>query len=551
VPIVTSTFDNMSSATLGLALRADRLSSEQLRYLSLLPQLLTRVGVIENGKPVSFDEMSERMRNEILNLTAYFSTNPRTERVELVVRGAGLGEVESRRAVEWMNLVLHHPDWRPENLARIRDVVDQTLSALRNTTQGSEESWVNNPATAYRMQSNAAYLAADSFMTRSHNALRLRWLLKEAPAADRETLTRHFNDLAKSGRTREQLKAVLAGTAPHPILAEAYKDLDLTLIEIPDDSLDRDWAYLVGALRDDLFVPPATTLKALDDLRQSLLKRANARMFFVASSANQKVLSANLEKLASSLNGGASAASRPPVTPVVDTRLRERQPEAKNPIHVGLLAPNMKGGVIITSVPSAHYSDAGDRSKQLDYLTSRLYAGYGAHGIFLKTLAAGLAYSNGIRASVGGARSGYYAERTPEIPQTVGFVVNTIKTAQKDPRLGDYAVAQVFGESRAGLPYEARAEGIASDLADDQPPDQVRKFRQSILELRKDSSLSDQLFSRKDAVYARLLPGYTSGAEVPGGIYFAIGADKQLEAWDRYLGGGKLWRLYPRDFWMP
>src|SRR6185295_4321585 len=132
----------------------------------------------------------------ILRLDASFSTNPRTERVELAVRGAGLGADEAKRAIGWMRLVLEHPDWRVENLPRLRDVVDQAVSNFRNTMQGSEESWVNNPTTAYRMQSNPAYLAADSFLTRAHNALRLRWLLKEAPAADREALGQWFAKLA-------------------------------------------------------------------------------------------------------------------------------------------------------------------------------------------------------------------------------------------------------------------------------------------------------------------------------------------------------------------
>jgi hypothetical protein len=149
-------------------------------------------------------------------------------------------------------------------------------------------------------------------------------------------------------------------------------------------------------------------------------------------------------------------------------------------------------------------------------------------------------------------RNGYYAERTPEIPQTVKFVIDTLKDAERDPRLADYAVAQVFGENRAAGTYESRAEGIANDLADNQPPDQVRRFRASILELRKDPELGNKLFDRKDAVYARVLPGYDPKlADVPGAIYFTIGPDKQLDAWDAYLGGKKLVKLYPRDYWMP
>ena len=557
VPVVTSTFDNMSSATLGLNLRADAASREQLRYLSLLPMLLTRVGVIENGKPVSYEEMSERLRKEILRLDAYFSTNPRTERVELVVRGAGIGETEAKRAIDWMSLVLHHPDWRPENLARIRDVVDQILSGLRNTMQGSEESWVNNPANAYRMQTNPVYLSADSFLTRGHNALRLRWLLRDVPAdADRAALDQWFTETAAKTGTRADLKAYLA-TATHPIAKEVAKDLDLTLIEIPDGSLASDWAYLVNAIKSDLYTPPAQTLASIDALRKALLSRGNARMWFVSSTALQKSLASSVNTLASSLSASGAAAASAAGARHVDVRLLARMPEAKGPVYVGLLAPNMKGGVIITSVPSAHFADAGDKAKQLDYLASRLHSGYGAHGVFLKTLANGLAYSNGLRGTVQAGRVGYYAERTPEIPQTVKFVVDTLKSAERDPRLGDYAVAQVFGETRAASTYETRAEGMANDLADNQTPDQVRRFRASILELRKDPNLGNTLFDRKDAVYGRMLPGYNvKGSSVPNAIYFAIGPDKQLDAWEAYLKNAegaetKLWKLYPRDFWMP
>jgi Zn-dependent M16 (insulinase) family peptidase len=161
VPLVASRFDSMTGAFTGIALRLDGVPREELRYVSLLPQLLATVGVIENGRPVPYEEMSERLRKEILALTPAFSTNTRTGRVELVLRGSGIGLEESRRALDWMTLVLHHPDWRPENLARIRDVVDQQLAALRNTVQRPEEYWVNDPANAYRMQRHPPHLAAD------------------------------------------------------------------------------------------------------------------------------------------------------------------------------------------------------------------------------------------------------------------------------------------------------------------------------------------------------------------------------------------------------
>ena len=310
-------------------------------------------------------------------------------------------------------------------------------------------------------------------------------------------------------------------------------------------------------MRDDLLTPPSQALAALDALRTALLRRGNARMFLVSSTAIQKALAPSVDTLATSLQSGAASSQLAGNSRLIDARLLSREPSATTPVYVGLIAPNMKNGVIITSVPGAHFADFGNREKQLDYLASRLHAGYGAHGIFLKTLANGLAYSNGLRASVQSGRMGYYAERTPEIPQTVKFVVDTLKNADRDPSLADYTIAQVFGESRAAATYENRAENMAIDLADNQPPDQVRKFRQSILELRKDPELGNKLFDRKDAVYGRLLPGYNvKGKDVAGAVYFTIGPDKQQDAWESYLRGAegaetKLFRLYARDFWMP
>jgi len=577
VPMVASTFENLTSATTGIALRLDTLPPDDYRYLALLPNLLTRVGVIENGKPVSFDEMTERLRNEILSLNASYSTNPRTTRAELVVRGAGNDLAESKRAIEWMRLVLEHPDWRVENLARIRDAVDQSLSQLRNTMQGAEEQWVQNPAEAWRRQDSALLLATNSFLTRSHNALRLRWMLKEAPAGDRDAINAYLTSLASAKASRSDLKALIAaatsgkGTAPDSLQAyatsyaqlspgakaiasDALRDLDLTLVEIPDASLAADWAQLVTDMRDDLAIPPADALAKLDAVRKRILHTGNARMFMAASTLTQKALEAPIAGLINALDPSPVSRVMIKGQNLVEARLRQRGAITDPPAFVGLLAPNMNGGVVITSTPGASYADFNDREKQLDFLASRLFAGAGAHGIFLKTIGAGLAYSNGLRGSISGGRTGYYAERTPELPQTIRFVIAELRGAPRDPSLADYTIAQAFGELRGAGAYESRAESMAADLADGQTPDEVRKFRQSILTLRNDPNLGNLLFDRKDRVLSASLPGYdgASWKPVADATYFVIGPDKQLDAYERYLQtfGGSLVRLYPRDFWM-
>jgi Zn-dependent M16 (insulinase) family peptidase len=566
VPFFASHFENMSSGTLGLALRLDGVPRARLRYVGLLASLLSRVGVIEDGRPVSYEEMTQRLRREILSLNASISSNPRTERVELVVRGAGLGPDEMRRALKWMGLVLQSPDWRPENLARIRDLVDQSLSGLRSTMQGSEESWVQNPQLAYWRQRNPVLLATSSFLTTTHDALRIKWLLKDAEPEDAKAVAALLDELAALGKNtpRAELKARLAraetldklSPKAREIAADALKDLDLALIDVPDDSLAVDWAYLCTALRDDLLTPAGDVLAALQDVRKALLKTGGARLFFVGSTALDKAIAPDVARLVAGFERGPAPTLASRDVPLVDARLRERDPRATRPVHLALFTSAKPGGVILTSVPSAHYSDAGDREKMLDYLAASLYSGSGSHGIFLKTIGAGLAYSNGVRASATTGRLAYYAERTPEVSQTVRFVIDELKKTPPESGLADYVVAQVFA-SRASGSYENRAEAMANDLVDGQSPDTVRKFREAVLTLRREPDFVRHLLERKDAVYARALPGYgVKTGDLGDGFDFVIGPEKQLASWQSYLeeSEGKdtrVYRLYGRDFWMP
>lgn len=187
----------------------------------------------------------------------------------------------------------------------------------------------------------------------------------------------------------------------------------------------------------------------------------------------------------------------------------------------------------------------------------RLYAGGGAHGIFIKTWGAELAYSSGFRGSPAIGRMGYYAERTPELPQTLSFVINELKKAEPDPGLVEYSIAGAFGAFRSASPYEVRGESMANDIADGLTPEVIRRFRQAILSLRQDPKLADDLFKRMAAVYARLLPGLgVKAGDVAGGIYYVIGPEKQLSAYEEYLKtvegpGVRVYRIYPRDYWMP
>lgn len=167
-----------------------------------------------------------------------------------------------------------------------------------------------------------------------------------------------------------------------------------------------------------------------------------------------------------------------------------------------------------------------------------------------------MAYSNGLGGSPTNGRTSYYAERTPELPQTLRFVIDELKKAPRDPELVEYAIAQAFGEFRSASGYEARGESMAADVADELKPEQVRAFRQAVLGLRKSPNLYDELYTRMGPTYARVLPGYDPQLKnVPGAVYFVVGPEKQFAAYEAYLKSSlgpdtRLYRLYPRDFWL-
>ena len=338
------------------------------------------------------------------------------------------------------------------------------------------------------------------------------------------------------------------------LAADAAHDLESLLAEIPDDSLAADWAALCTEMRRDLEAGPEKTLAALEAVRRSIANTGGARMFLIASPASEQALAPAIEGFPKLLGDAriAKAAYRPGRR--IEERLRARNPEATRPVFVGLVNPNTQGGVFLNSAPGASYADTNPDAL-LDFLASLLYAGHGAHGLFMKTWSAGLAYSNGIRVRPLEARVNYYAERTPLLPQTMEFVIGELNKAEPDPSLADYAIAGAFDGTRSALPYEARGEAMADDLADGLTPEVVTRFHRAILDLRRRPDLTQELFRRMPRVYARVLPGLgTAGKDAAGAVQFVIGPEKQLAAYEQYLEKAEgpethLFRLYPRDFW--
>jgi Zn-dependent M16 (insulinase) family peptidase len=562
IPALTASFDSMTSARVGLAFRVDAVAEDDLFYLALLPGLMSDAGIHEDGVTIPADEMTERLRREILDLDVGYTSNLRTGRLELVVEGAGNDLDESRAALEWMARVMFAPDWRADNLPRLRDLVDQALTRTRQAMQGAEETWVEGPRDVYWRQAWLPLLHTESVLTQAHDLFRLRWMLADGGSGGVAEETRQLLDriakASKDGRAKLAARAakgfteLKASPEARKILVEVGKDLAAMLPDIPDASLAADWVALIGEIKAGLAAGPAAALDGLARARAAILAAGNARAYLIGSSRTEEALLPGVGSLIGRLGTKAPVRQQYTERAFIDERLAQHSRGA--PVFVGLVDPNTQSGVFLNLAPGTSYLDT-DEDALLDFLTANLYAGHGAHSMFMKTWAAGLAYSNGLHRMPSIGRIEYYAERCPALPQTLRFVIGELEKAEVDPNIAAYAISGAYA-SRVADSYEDRARAMAEDLVDGVTPEVVRAFRTKLAALRTRDDLAPTLFGRMKAVYGKVLPGYAGkAADVEDGVFFVIGPDAQLDAYQEYLKTAEgsdaiLHRLYPRDYWV-
>ncbi|MEZ5359381.1 MAG: insulinase family protein [Candidatus Zixiibacteriota bacterium] len=582
VPLVASTFNSMTSLSFGIALNLRVVPQDKLIYVPLLSDLITEVGVHKDGEVVTFAELDDRLKNEVLGLGGYISSNPTTGRVELMVEGSGSNPEENIRAVDWMQAGLFSPYLDEANLQRIRDVVDDNIQSYRNRMSRSEESWVQGPANSYRYQNDPLLLAGYCFLTQEHFMHRIKWRLMSVDNSDVSTEVQSlFDELASgaAGKSKDALVAfadTFTSTDPashtagsfgafarhyldasadaQDIIIEALGDLAATMPTIPEDNADGDWAYLCTQMKNDLLVKPEKVLQEISETLALLRHKDNARMYVVSSEANRKDILPRFESFVAAMDAAPAVPATYAEAPVVLDRVKSRSDLKEPPTYVGLINDNTRNGVFVYTADCANLSTT-DPSMLLDYVAARLYGGGGAHSMFMKTWSAGLAYSNGLRSSETSGRIVYYAERCPDLATTMRFVVNELENAPRDPKLAEYAIAQAFVGNRGSNSYESRAVSMANNLADGITPDLVSGFRQRILQLRSTENLYDQLHDRMKFIYGKVLIGYGGDLkDNSDGNYFIIGPPSQFESLSKYIesteGKQEVYQLYPRDFWI-
>jgi len=579
VPVVASTFEGMKSATIGLALRIESVPEEMLPYLALLPRLMRDVGVLRDGEPIPYQEVEDRLRREVLGVDAGFDVRFPKERAELVLEASGNDVDETRRALGWVRDFLLHPDWRPENLPRVRDVVTEQMKRQHDTMTGVEEQWLTTAAAAVWRQDEPVLAHTGSFLTRAHDAFRLSWMLDGG--ADVRGFVPFLRSLAAAGAKGDRaslgrLAAVLAGAdakaaplpgglagyvaaaralppAARPHVEKAGHDLGELLADVPDASLARDWAELCGQMADGAASPPAGALTSIAKTLAAVRHANVARVWMVGSSRHQAAIHSDLERLLGALDPAPAPHVELAPGGRVAARARARGAAAADAPFVALINPNKTNASLVHAARGVTYDDPTDAAL-VDYLAANVFNGTGGHALFKRIWGAGLAYSGYAWTSPHAGRVELYSDRCADVAGLLRFVDGEVRRAPADPRFVDYAVTTAFWSRVAGT-YESRARDMADDRISGSTPEQVRAFRRRLLALRSRPDLGEVLHARLAPVFASLVPSLAPGtAPPPGTTFFVVGAEAQVAAYERELRsalgeGTTVLRAYPRDFW--
>ena len=480
--------------------------------------------------------MSERIRKEILSLSRPTSArNPKTGRVELVVRGAGNDAVEAGKAIDWMRLVL----LSMRTGGRRTSPGCATSSIRRSATYGARCRTPKRTGCAAIASVLAAgqlrcSCATTSFLTADAQCAAAALDAEGRRPAERDAAAAALTEPGAAStrcarRCGHGSPSFEAGT--DPLLADAAKDLDITLNDIPDSSLAADWPALCREMASDLSLGPAQTLATLTEVRQLVLR---VRMRGSSRSAPRQP--ANARTGAPGLAGSSRAhrLQRRPIRRLVlvTTRLLERDPAAMRP---GLrrLAESEFPERRVSQQRAAGRMGRHQPRQTAGYLAVSLYGGGGGHSVFSKTIGAGLAVQQWPGRASREGRVGYYAERTPGA------------AADDEVRGGGAAeneARRVAGglRDRAGLWRDAFGVSVSKRAArrwrptspTDWRPTSSGRFHSGVLALRSTPNLANELHRRMGPAVAGAARQWARGtSDVEGGDLLRHRAGKQFAAW--------------------
>ena len=556
VPLVRTHFDSTVFTDASLAFDLRGLPAADAEVLPLLSAIDDLGVTTREGEVLDYAATEERVRASVYSVGLGLSLNARTRRAELVLGGTASSPEEIGRLAGWIDTYLHRARLDPSVRGRLVDVVRGRILALRGLFQTDPDSWAGQVADVIDHEDQPFYLAVHSPFTSLYYLQRWRWRLEDPAPEGRDRLRASLDQVAAAvaAGDRAALARQLAG-----LTGDLGEQLRFELDHLPPDTWARDLARLVREIEADLAVAPAGVFDRLRGVLAGIRVRAGARVQITSSTANADRAAPRSSRCWRRCpQGSGGRRPEPPAGPArgMDPRAAARAlpgDGARSPPGPG---PRQRSGATHHIVVPGPELRRVDREGVLDLLTVGLFAGGGPHSLFMRTWAAGLAYSNGIAAHLTRGRIVYSAQRCPDPVETIRFVAGFAKSARVDRDLVEASLAFTFGDYAGDESFSTRGARIAGDVLDGLEPDGVRAFKTEVLAVARAADAPERLARRIPQVLGQVLVG--AGGKVAAGparVALVAGPTRLLDRYQTFLAENgeatTLPRLYPRDFWPP
>lgn len=561
VPVITTTFDRPPTIDLGLNFSLRRTPRKYYKYLPLLPRFVREVGLKEGEQALGYSDVLEQLERDIYRFTIDFETDELSHRADFSLRASAANTEEFRTALRWMERLLKSNNLDLANADRLRDIVEQAISADDSFTKQWEEFWITDPAWAFRYQDDVLYLALKSTFTQAHWHSRMKWMLHPpVPAEEIDRVIASANQTLSSWDKekidRQQMAQKLQALKHTGLEGELVEYWKKSLPSFADAELVSGLHRLTNEVQEDLKTGPKQTIQDLKDLQRLVIVRSALHLDMNLNQATLNEIKPDLLKFLGSIPVGerGQESGSEQGGPIV-AKLRQRYPEFQGvfPYYVGFVNLEGVNGNTIFTARFPGYEDL-DHASLLRSLSSRVRAGGGPQSLYMKTWEAGLAYGNGIRPLPARKMLYYYADRSPSISALVQLVNSLYDKLGElgNDSLADYVLSQTFAYSRSMLTFTERARSMAADLRDGIKPEQIRRYAEAVLKLRSEPNfLMDLMKAAPDAADLVLLkPGEEQQQKAAQTIFFMIGPESMLAQTEQQLSIPRLLRLWPSDYWI-
>lgn len=559
VPVIASLFSRPPTFDVGLSFDLSKIPSKYYKYLSVLPDTFSSLGLKKGNSVVSYGDLSGRIQREVYSFSAAYETNPASGREDFTIRASATNRQEFNQALALIRDTMDSSYLDISNVARLRDILARRIAD--DQSDAGQATPALSSAYSFFYSKDRLFSALHSRFAATYWDERLAWRLHEhvdpgeiaslgtfarslltSPCGSRQDLFKKFSQVSSKGIRQE--------------LLEYWKR---NLYSFPETVLCTELLTLAQEVQADLTAGPADTIRDLQALQKIVLNRRLLHLDLTMSEAALREVRDDLADFLRSipaislLEGSGPETTRPSVS-YVTTNFENRYhiSAQQRPLFLAIVAPDLVGGDVAFYADFEDYSRV-DRQALVRALTSNLFAGIGPHSFYAKTNARGLAYNNYILSNPALKLMWYHADKISDIPSLIGFVNSVASTATQlqDPRLVDYVLSMTFSFSRSMLSFSDRGKALADDLRDHNEPDKIRRFSESILRLREESELSSIL--KRDALTSicgvLLRNDCQNEQRASNSLFVFVGTEQALSNAEAKVPIAGLLRLYPSDFW--